>query len=47
MVIHGHGTGAIKAVVRDFFSHSQYPNRYRSGENFEGGDGVTVVDLGS
>jgi len=47
MIIHGHGTGAVKSVVRDFLSHSQYANRYRSGENYEGGDGVTIVELGS
>lgn len=46
MIIHGHGTGAIKSVVREFLSSCRYANRQRSGETFEGGDGVTIVELG-
>jgi DNA mismatch repair protein MutS2 len=46
MIIHGHGTGAIKSVVREFLSICHYANRQRSGETFEGGDGVTIVELG-
>ncbi len=45
MIIHGHGTGAVKAVVRQYLSESSYPNTFRPGELYEGGDGVTVVDL--
>lgn len=44
-VIHGHGTGALKSAVRDFLSTSPYVAKYRSGEDSEGGDGVSVVDI--
>jgi DNA mismatch repair protein MutS2 len=47
MIIHGHGTGAVKTAVRDFLSGMRYKGEYRPGENYEGGDGVTVVDLSS
>ena len=44
-IIHGHGTGALKQCVRDFLSTSPYVCKYRAGENTEGGDGVSVVDI--
>jgi len=44
-IIHGHGTGALKAAVRDYLSTSPYVAKYRPGENDEGGDGVSVVDI--
>ena len=44
-IIHGHGTGALKQCVRDFLSTSPYVCKYRAGENAEGGDGVSVVDI--
>lgn len=44
-IIHGHGTGALKSAVRDFLSTSPYVAKYRSGENTEGGDGVSIVDI--
>lgn len=43
MIIHGHGTGAIKAAVRDYLGRGAYPLKFRPGETYEGGDGVTVV----
>lgn len=43
MIIHGHGTGAIKSAVRAFLSRGDYRLQFRSGEMYEGGDGVTVV----
>ncbi|CAN5564664.1 endonuclease MutS2 [soil metagenome] len=46
MIIHGHGTGAIKTIVREFLSRCRYANRQRPGETYEGGDGVTIVELG-
>lgn len=44
-IIHGHGTGALKASVRDFLSVSPYVAKYRFGEPSEGGDGVSIVDI--
>lgn len=44
-IIHGHGTGALKAAVRDFVSSSPYVAKYRVGEDSEGGDGVCVIDI--
>ena len=44
-IIHGHGTGALKSAVRDFLSTSPYVAKYRPGENTEGGDGVSIVDI--
>lgn len=45
MIIHGHGTGAIKSAVRAFLSNCSYKNEFRPGETYEGGDGVTVVNF--
>ncbi|CAN5157700.1 endonuclease MutS2 [soil metagenome] len=45
MIIHGHGTGAMKNAVRQHL-HSEMPKgSYRSGDIHEGGDGVTMVTL--
>ena len=44
-IIHGHGTGALKSAVRDFISSSPYVAKYRAGEDAEGGDGVSVIDI--
>ena len=44
-IIHGHGTGALKSAVRDFLSTSPYVSKFRVGEDSEGGDGVSIVDL--
>ena len=44
-IIHGHGTGALKSAVRDFISTSPYVAKYRVGEDTEGGDGVSVIDI--
>ena len=44
-VIHGHGTGALKSAVRDFLSTSPYVAKFRPGEDSEGGDGVSVIDI--
>ncbi len=44
-IIHGHGTGALKAAVRAYLADSPYPRHFRAGTPEEGGDGVTVVAL--
>ena len=44
-IIHGHGTGVLKSAVRDFISSSPYVAKYRVGEEAEGGDGVSVIDI--
>lgn len=44
-IIHGHGTGALKQAVRDFLNNSPYVAKFRPGEDAEGGDGVSVVEI--
>ena len=44
-IIHGHGTGALKSAVRDFLATSPYVAKFRPGEDSEGGDGVSIVDI--
>jgi DNA mismatch repair protein MutS2 len=44
-IIHGHGTGKLKASLRVYLKDSPYVAEYRAGDRAEGGDGVTIVTL--
>ncbi|MBN2077727.1 MAG: Smr/MutS family protein [Spirochaetes bacterium] len=45
VVIHGHGTGAMKSAVRSHLTRCRYAGAFRPGKEGEGGDGVTIVRL--
>jgi DNA mismatch repair protein MutS2 len=44
-IIHGHGTGALKAAVRGHLRNSPYVKRAVAAPREQGGDGVTIVLL--
>jgi DNA mismatch repair protein MutS2 len=45
VIVHGHGTGRVKAAMREFLQTCSYKLRFRPGTSGEGGDGATVVVL--
>jgi DNA mismatch repair protein MutS2 len=45
MIIHGHGTGALKSTLREYLQRSPYVKTHRPGDGTEGGDGVTLIFL--
>src|SRR5690606_22153208 len=45
VIVHGHGTGALKRSIREALEASPYVATFRGGDRHEGGDGVTIVDL--
>lgn len=44
-IVHGHGTGALKAALRGHLKASGYVRSMRPGDDHEGGDGATIVEL--
>jgi DNA mismatch repair protein MutS2 len=44
-VVHGHGTGRLRAAVREFLEGHVQVRAHRPGRAVEGGDGATVVML--
>jgi DNA mismatch repair protein MutS2 len=44
-IIHGKGTGAVRAAVRDHLKRSRYVKTFRPGRYGEGEDGVTIAEL--
>ncbi|QPJ66542.1 MAG: endonuclease MutS2 [Candidatus Nitrohelix vancouverensis] len=43
-IIHGHGRGTIKNLVRDYLSETGICKNFVPGGRWEGGDGVTIVE---
>ena len=46
VVVHGHGTGALRAAVREHLAGSPVVADLRSGDPEAGGEGVTIAVLG-
>jgi DNA mismatch repair protein MutS2 len=44
-VVHGHGTGRLRAAIRAFLDRHAHVSSHRPGRSPEGGDGATVVRL--
>ncbi len=44
-LLHGHGTGRLKAAIRAHLASSPYVASHRPGDEAEGGDAVTIVML--
>jgi DNA mismatch repair protein MutS2 len=44
-IIHGKGTGTLRLSVRRELGRHSLVKRFRPGENYEGGEGVTIVEL--
>jgi DNA mismatch repair protein MutS2 len=45
LILHGHGTGALKQALRAHLAASPYVGEFRGGDGHEGGDAVTVVSM--
>jgi DNA mismatch repair protein MutS2 len=44
-IVHGHGTGALRTAIRTHLQGHKGVDKFRAGEQNEGGDGVTVAFL--
>ena len=42
-IIHGKGTGRLRQVIRDELKHSPHVRGFETGQESEGGDGVTIA----
>ena len=45
IIIHGHGMGTIKALVRNYLEKTGICKQFSAGRREEGGSGVTVVEF--
>lgn len=45
-IVHGKGTGVLRKVTREILSRSPHVASFRDGEPAEGGQGVTIANLG-
>jgi DNA mismatch repair protein MutS2 len=45
LIIHGHGMGTIKTMVRNYLEKAGLCKQFTPGSRTEGGDGVTVVEF--
>jgi DNA mismatch repair protein MutS2 len=46
MIIHGMGTSALRKAIREYLKSSRYSKSFRGGQQDEGADGVTIVEIG-
>lgn len=46
-IVHGHGTGTLRREVRRYLTDNPVVKNFKNGEPFEGGQGVTIVNLSS
>jgi len=44
-IVHGKGTGALRAAIREQLAHHPLVKSFTSAPPREGGDGVTIVQL--
>ena len=44
-IIHGKGIGVQREIVRDLLRQTDFVKGFRSGDEFSGGSGSTVVEL--
>ena len=44
-IIHGHGTGVVRQIVRDMLASHPLVKSFQPGERSEGGDGATMVEF--
>jgi DNA mismatch repair protein MutS2 len=45
VIVHGHGTGALRKRVRAYLDQSPYVSRWAPGTPRQGGDGAVIVEL--